>query len=77
MDKPEWRVYKAKQVLCKVCGERDSVLLPICVINGVEKMYPVCEECRDKVPYEVIPIECKMDEGYFYCPNIPALPTAA
>jgi len=32
-------------------------------------MYPVCSECRDKVPYKVIPVICEMGDGYFYCPD--------
>ena len=57
---------------CKICNIRDAVMLPLCENEGEQFFYGVCMECRDKVPYKVIPIETKMDTGYFFCPDIPA-----
>lgn len=62
------KIYEPKFNPCKICNERQSTLLPICIINGVKKMFPVCSECRDKVPYDVIPVKEILGEGYYYCP---------
>lgn len=70
------KVYEAKKEPCKVCNERDSVLLPIVNIDDKLQWYPVCVECRDKVPYPVIPVVSVLGEGYFYCPYQPNLELA-
>jgi len=45
------KIYEAKKELCKICNERDSTLLPICVIDCKRQWYPVCIQCKDKIPY--------------------------
>jgi len=60
------KVYEAKKEPCKICNEKDSIFLPICVIDGERKMFPVCPDCRDKVPYPVIPVKMTLGEGYYY-----------
>jgi len=65
-------VYQQTPQFCKLCNIRNAIVYPLCEDDGKQFFYGVCMECRDKVPYKVIPIEYKMDTGYFYCPNIPA-----
>lgn len=60
------KVYEPKKVPCKICEINDSLYLPICEIDGKRQMFPVCKECRDKVPYKVIPVRTVMDKGYYY-----------
>jgi hypothetical protein len=68
----EIRVYESKPEPCRLCKERQGVLMPLCKDGDREPFFfLVCPECRDKVPYEVIPIKVTMDPGYFYCPEIP------
>jgi hypothetical protein len=62
----ETRVYEPHREPCKICNERDAVLLPYCKIDGEIKMYPVCMECKDEVPYEEVPVITEMDVGYYY-----------
>jgi len=58
--------------LCKICNNRTAIVYPLCELeDGSQFMYGVCMECRDKVPYKVIPIKVTLDEGYFYCPIMP------
>lgn len=66
------KVYKHTPEPCKLCNIRNTVIYPLCEDDGKQFFYGVCMECRDKVPYKVIPIKTEMDVGYFYCPNIPA-----
>lgn len=58
------KIYEPKKELCHVCKERDSIFLPICEVDGVVKMIPVCRECRP--PYPVIPVKTSMSKGYYY-----------
>lgn len=68
----EIRIYEPKREPCKICKERLAVVLPVCEDEGKRFWYPVCLECRDKVPYKNIPVNTEMDEGYFFCPNCPS-----
>ncbi len=66
------KIYEPCKKPCQICNERDVVLLPYCRDqDGKEFFMHVCLECRDKIPYEVVPIKTYMDEGYYYCPNVP------
>ena len=67
------KVYEAKKDLCRICNVKQSILLPYCLINGNIKVFPVCNECRDKVPYETIPVIVTMDKGYYFCPHKPEI----
>ena len=64
------KIYEPKKESCKICELNDSLYLPICIIDGVEKMYPVCKDCLDKVPYKTIPVTTVMDTGYIFCPEL-------
>lgn len=69
----EIRVYEAKQEPCQICKIRNGVLMPYCRDGERTFFFLVCLECRNKVSemYEVIPMKMHMDDGYFYCPEIP------
>tara|TARA_Y100000034_G_scaffold69360_1_gene83718 strand:+ start:252 stop:464 length:213 start_codon:yes stop_codon:yes gene_type:complete len=60
------KVYEPKKEPCKICEVNDSTLLPICVIDGELKMFPVCRDCVDKIPYKEIPVKSKMGKGYYF-----------
>lgn len=59
--------YEPATSLCELCKTNSSVLLPICEVKGEFRMVPVCLDCRDDLPYEVLPISCVMDTGYVFC----------
>jgi hypothetical protein len=63
------KIYEPKKVPCELCKEKESIFLPVCIIDGKPRMYPVCKDCIDKVPYEQIKITTEMDEGYYFLPN--------
>jgi len=63
------KIYEPKFDPCRICNLRQSILLPICKDGERQFVYPVCLECRDKVPYEVVPIKCELGEGFFFCPD--------
>ncbi len=63
------KVYEPKKVPCSICTTNAGVMLPICIIEGERRMYPVCIECKDKVPYEIIPVRSVMDKGFYYTPE--------
>ena len=54
---------------CRVCNEKESILLPICEIENQFRFFPVCIDCVDKVPYKIIPIKERMGELHIYCPE--------
>jgi len=60
------KIYEAKSDLCRICNDRQSLLLPICEIDGKTKTFPVCKECYDKIPYKIIPVRSEMSEGYIH-----------
>ncbi len=65
------RIYEAKNKKCRICKEQPGTMLPFCRDGDRTFFFLVCHGCRGKVPYEVIPVESKMDVGYFYCPEKP------
>ena len=65
------KIYEPKKELCRICNEKDSILLPIVNIDDKLQWYPVCIECKDKVPYPTIPVTTTMDKGYYFCPYPP------
>lgn len=66
MEKIEMKVYEPKSEPCKICKERQSILLPVCRIDGEIKLFPVCMECKDKIPYPIIPVTTTMGEGCYF-----------
>jgi hypothetical protein len=58
-------VYDVRREPCKICELRDSILLPTCEINGEQELFPICLECRDRLPYKVVPIE----SGEYFLPK--------
>lgn len=69
----EIKVYEPKIELCKICNERQSLLLPLCEIDGELKTYPVCVECKDKIPYRTIPVKTTLSQGYCCLKTSPKL----
>ena len=68
----EIRIYEAKQEPCRLCNLRQGVLLPLCQDGDCEPFFfLVCLECKDKIPYKIIPIKVEMGAGFFYCPETP------
>lgn len=65
------RIYEAKKELCEICKVNQGVVMPYCCDGEREFFMLTCKECVDKVPYQVIPIERTLGEGYFYCPDMP------
>lgn len=66
-----WKVYEPKVESCRICNKSQSLLLPLCEIDGEIRMFPVCLECRDKVLFKTIPVTTTMEEGYICCSNLP------
>lgn len=64
------KVYEPKPEPCKICNERQSLLLPLCEIDGEVKMFPVCLECQNKVPYEIIPVTTTLGELCICCSSL-------
>ena len=64
-------ITESRKIPCEICIDRQGVLMPYCRDGDKEFFFFTCRECRDKVPYEVIPIKTGMDSGFFYCPNMP------
>ena len=67
----KYKTYKAKYELCQICNERQGILMPLCRDGEKTFFFLTCHECRDEVPYEVIPIKTKIDTGFFFCPHVP------
>lgn len=67
----EWKIYEPKFDPCRICGVNNSVLLPYCKDGDRTFWYPVCRDCRDKIPYEVIPVAVKISEAYACMPYLP------
>lgn len=65
----DFKVYEPKHEPCRICEERNSIFLPICIIDGAKKVFPVCLECREKVPYETIPVTTVIGEGFYFFPK--------
>jgi hypothetical protein len=81
------KVYEPKYVACDICKSENCYYLifcrqpegelPVKVYNWMGVDYPgvfsmhVCKGCRDKVPYETIPVRTTLEEGFFFCPDIP------
>lgn len=60
----KYKMYEPTFEPCRICEINNSILLPLCIIDGKAKLFPVCSDCRDCLPYETIPIQPKMDVGY-------------
>jgi len=69
----EMKVYEPCKDPCEICGTGQVTMLPYVMKPGKDRpvMMGVCNECRDKVPYPVIPVKLEMDQGYYYCPDPP------
>lgn len=65
------KVYEPKPIPCSICKDKESIFIPLCLIDGEVKVFPVCQECQDKVPYEKIPVCTQMDKGHICVKEIP------
>lgn len=65
------KIYEPKREPCNICKDKYSVLLPYCLDGDRIFCFPVCIECRDKIPYQTIPVRRTMDEGFYFCPHLP------
>lgn len=68
----DFKVYKSPPLSCSLC-EQQAILLPLCLINERAVVYPVCANCRDKIPYPTMPVVTVLDEGFFCCPERPVV----
>lgn len=66
-----FKIYKSKSELCKICKEKEALLLPICIIEEKTQTFPVCADCVDKIPYQKVPVTTTIDNGYFFFPKNP------
>lgn len=71
------KVYEPCKDPCEICGTGQVTMLPYVMKPGKDRpvMMGVCNECRDKVPYPVIPVKLEMDQGFFFCPYVPEVRT--
>jgi len=63
------KVYEPKSILCKVCNEKESLIVLFCEINEEVKALPVCLECENKVPYNTISITTTLGKACFNPPS--------
>lgn len=67
------KVYEPCKDPCEICKTAQVVFLPY--VKKPDKDFPVmmgvCKECRDKVPYPVVPVTMEMDQGYYFFPDPP------
>lgn len=64
------KTYKPKPVPCDLCDALDSTLIVNCIIEEQIKTLNVCVNCKNKIPYETIPVNTTMDVGYYFVKNV-------
>lgn len=63
------KVYEPFVELCKICSSKTAVWLPLCRDGNKQFVFPVCNDCKDKITYEIIPIIIENTVGYYFFPE--------